>query len=191
MVYLPDIVNQINAALKSRFGKYPTAAYHGLTTSAVTVDGDRTMSFPSIINLGGSVIYDVSFSKKIPMTIYHRALASSFTVGTQGSYGDGDLINDQCTTSMRLVCVGNRIDIAIEPEELAMILVDTLPTGVSAIGVKYMKVYPNSIQYDAQTVFAQEFKNIPFNIGPERFLFSINYTIGGGYFRGCLKNCDC
>lgn len=191
MVYLPDIVNQINVALKSRFGKYPTAVYYGLTTSAVVVDGDRTASFPTIINLGGSVVYDVSFSNKVPLAIYHRALTSSLITAAQGSYGDGNITNDQITTSLRLVCVGNRMDIAIEPEELAMVIVDSLPTGANIQGVKYIKIYPTSIQYDAQTVFASEFKNIPFNIGPERFLFSINYTIGGGYFRGCLKNCDC
>jgi len=102
-----------------------------------------------------------------------------------------DLLNITCSTTVRLVCTGNRADIAVSPEEFAMMICDSLPTGAKATKLKYVKISPNNILYDAQTVFANEFKGLGFNIGPERFLFSIQYTIEGGYIKGCLNTCDC
>lgn len=192
MVYLPDIVDKINTVLKSRFGKYPKAEYHGLTTTAVIVNSETSVSFPSIIGIGGSPVHDISFSTKIPLLIYHRALTTNYSVSaTQKSYGDGELINRVSTTSLRLVCAGIRKQIAVQPEELSAIIADALPTGANTSNIKYMKIYPGTIQYDAQIVFASEFKGIPFNIGPERFLFSLTYTIESGYMNGCFNNCDC
>jgi hypothetical protein len=47
------------------------------------------------------------------------------------------------------------------------------------------------VQYDSRIVFNGEFEKLGYFIGPDRFLFSIQYTISGGYLKGCLNNCDC
>lgn len=190
MVFLPELIDQINTALGFRFKKYPLALYKGLVTQGVINIDNNVVSFPSVISNAG-VAEEVSYDIRYPFIVYHRALVSNFQPGTQKGYGDGDLLNITCSTTVRLVCTGNRADIAVSPEEFAMMICDSLPTGAKATKLKYVKISPNNILYDAQTVFANEFKGLGFNIGPERFLFSIQYTIEGGYIKGCLNTCDC
>jgi hypothetical protein len=192
MVYLPDLVEAINGAIKKRLSKFADAQYYGIATQGIRREGDTMVVFPSVISTDG-IAQTIAYDNKPPFILYHRAYNSSFAyAGTKKSYGDGDLANMKCSTVMRIICTGNRRDINISAEEFALIIADCLPTNMQVDTIpKSITITPSLIQYDSRMVFNGEFEKLAYFIGPDRFLFSIQYSIEGTYLKGCLNNCDC
>jgi hypothetical protein len=194
MVFLHDIVDKLNEVIKGRLSKFARAEFYGIATQAVKPVNGTTVVFPSVISLDG-LSKTIEFNNNPPFILYHRAYNSTFNFAAQRKrYGDGptELVNQECSTVMKIVCTGNRRDIAIIPEEFAMVIADCLPTNAKVEGAtKFLSININNIQYDSRVVFNGEFERLAYFIGADRFLFSIQYTIAGGYIKGCLNTCDC
>ena len=191
MVFLPDIIDSLNGILRNRLSQYPDACYEGNTKPVVKRTEKSLIVYPAAIRLTENA-KTVDFSLGAgPFTVYHRILSTTFRVDTSGGYGDGDIAYRLPSTDIRMIIIGYRDQINTEPENLAAIIADSLPPVANTELIKGITISEQSIAYDAQTVFAQEFKGIPFFIGPEMFMLSITYRVECRYMKGCFNNCNC
>lgn len=195
MVYLNDIVGYINKLIQERLTPYTNSKYYGITYQSVKNEGNSTIVYPFEIDLNAKAA-SVAINMKESFIVYHRLQGSTFTYPTNGSYGDGDTLNINSTTELQVLVMGWRKEINTSPEQLAMIVADTLPgsikeKSINKVGVRQISTQAIGINYDPRAVFNSEYSGIPYFIGPEMFLFSIRYRITGSYLKGCLTNCEC
>lgn len=196
MVYLTEIVDYINVQLRDKLNMYPTARYYPVTNTVIKIKPDNTqISFPAVIDLFGSAD-EIKFDKFSPFSVWHKANTTVFIRNPDKSYGDNQTVGITSTTTMQMVCIGERKQINIKPEQLAFVLSDVLPTYGGNVTIDTQKlanlsITPININYNSLNVFNGEFSNVGYFIGPEMFMFSLNYTIVSNYLQGCADKCIC
>lgn len=195
MVYLNEIVEFVNTVIKERLKAYSNSRYYGITYQAVKNEANTTIIYPSEIDINAKA-GSVAINMKESFIVYHRLTGTSFTYPTSGNYGDGDTHSVSSATDLQVIVMGWRKKLNGTPEQLAMIIADSLPgsikeADINKIGIKQISTQATGINYDPRTIFNAEYTGIPYFIGPEMFLFSIRYRITGSYLKGCLTNCEC
>lgn len=193
MIYLHDIVAFINDTIKSRVTSYPAAVYHGIATYGYKATDQSFITFPTIVGHGKNGAADIGFNTNVPFVAYHRIGLTSFSIVPGKSYGDGEEVAQRSVTEVQMMVRGNRNLINSNPEQLAMVIADSMPSNFNMQGSVRIEgsVVSVGIQYDSRANFNQEYTGVTYNIGPDGFFISIRYRIEGSYLKGCTNKCEC
>jgi hypothetical protein len=189
MAFLDNIVTAINDKVKESLSAFPTAAYYGLAYQLPKKEGDKVQYIPALIDLRGEAKW-LTFDDLRAMNIYHRIVSSAYTQLKQDAYGDG---NDyfQQSYDMDMVVMASRKKVQIQPDALEMAIASNMPTKHKIDGFEYINIASVSANYNARTVFQQEFQNIDYFLKPEHILLSIRYRVELRYRKGCISLCQC
>lgn len=194
MIFLPEIVQFVNEAIKTRLTPYPTARITGLTYPVTMIRGENTqITVPAILyrNDAELIVNDDRF----PFTLFHRAISATNSARESDSYGDGDPRYVTGYAEIELVLVGFRDKIRISPEQFAAVVGDSIPARISMViqelNIPAITINWNSIQFDQRSVWNTVFPGLQYNLSINEFMVSLRYRIEISYMQGCLTTCEC
>jgi hypothetical protein len=189
MAFLDNIVSAINDKVKESLSAFPTASYCGIVYQLPKKEGDKFQYIPALIDLHGDAKW-LTFDDLREMNIYHRIVSSTYSQIKSGSYGDGYDYFQQ-SYDMDMVIMASRKKVHVHPDALEMAIASNMPTKHKIEGFESVNITTVSSNYNARSVFQQEFQNIDYFLKPEHILLSIRYRIELRYRKGCISLCQC
>jgi hypothetical protein len=159
-----SIINGIDDALKERMRRVDclsNSQFFGLVEPIVRKEEDDKW-FPVIIDNQGEDSY-VFVDDDYPVGVYHRLLGKSYTVNQKAGFGDN--VGMILTVELLLLCWGFRNKINATADAMETMIFASLPNTI----------IPVQSDFNRNNVFSGEFKNIPFFLPEEVFLFSMKY----------------
>ena len=189
MKYPDCIVNKIDTA----FGMFPAFSQVLGIAQLVTRTRDaseKTDVWPAVYK-GGDCEY-AGIDDTYPVVTYHRSLKMTLSRQPKGGYGD-DMPDMKMSHAMSLVIFAKKDETICSADSLAMDIQHKFPDQLTGAdlpdGLKTVVININDIVLSETQVFGEEYKNVPFFLGPEHILIKVNYTIESTYRKGCSTNC--
>jgi hypothetical protein len=167
---------------------------------AIAVDVSRQTetgtfeTFPAVMSKDYEA-QEIAPDDTYPITIYHKVLSKTAVNVPAGNYGDSNGKRAELVT-VKMVVIGKYAALQMTAEELEALIVTGLPDQIASVKLlpyklDTMAVAYTSTNFNTAEVFAQEYRGIPLFLAPEDIMFSIQYTIGSTYRKGCFTICDC
>lgn len=184
---LKDIVSKINlelaATLALNTSFFDTLQIYGLAGNAYRKN--TTESYPVIFDKAGEGVY-VGADDVKSLIMYHRCTAMNAGLLAGSGYGDsrGKM---RYIFSMTLVAWFDRFKTQLEPDELAVLLTNSIPNEVQNSTFKNVLVGLGGIVLNTQQVFASEYKNVKYFVKPEQSLISVSYTLESRINQFCFN----
>ncbi len=163
---------------------------YGITKRVVQIvqNGENPISYPAVVDHTNQTqaVIDDNYS----LVTYHR-INTSRVIDTDFSFGDGE--NDQTNeVSMTLVVWADLSRILRSEnyigERIQMLFPYNLRNTTSGVFSQVCEV--DSVSYDSQALFNQEYSGIEYSIHPQHTLFSIDYTLTTHVDTSCLLACQ-
>jgi len=195
MLFLENKITLINQYLKqdalydSRFqpGYFINAIAQ--TAAMQSIEGnDKLQYLPVVYNKQAQEYNYIGLDDTYPIIIYHKHL--------QTTYVDLELNERKETNKMQMVVFGRLDALNLNAETLGALLVTGFPATIKKNDYSNLPIVINSVtltdaQPDAQAVFAKEYRNTAYQLGPQHALLQFGYTIESTYNRKCFDICGC
>lgn len=159
-----NIITGINESLE---GIFKGGKFYGVATLV-----EREAKGQPVVE-GLPVAYDDSY----PMQMYHRL----GNVSIAYTPGYGDTMTTTNTYQVSAIVFNNETITKLKTDEIAMIIQSLLALNNSAT--------LNGIILNSQTVFAQEYKGVPYSLNEYQSLMQINYTVEITFKGNCFDLC--
>lgn len=123
-----------------------------------------------------------------PVIIYHKHI--------QTTYVDVELNERREINKMQMIVFG-RLDILnLDAETLGALVVTGFPNIIKKADYQNLPIEITSVtladaQPDAQAVFAKEYRNTAYQLGPQHALLQFGYSIESTYNKQCFDICGC
>jgi hypothetical protein len=189
MIYLRAIVKEINMAVDAYFATllaFQKRALWNICTSARGEVGGTEVVAPYYFNADGEGIF-VGPDDQFDFIAYHRA-NGLVVFPSQGQFGNG-LQSLGLTASMSMTVFYNQKVICMSPDEIALILMAKIIVPANIENVKGIFINLDSVSFDKETIFASEYRALPYTLSAEQQLLRINYTLEGTFRKDCLNIC--
>lgn len=159
-----NIISAINASLE---GIFKGGKFYGVATLV-----EREGKGQPIIE-GQPVAYDDSYA----LQMYHRLGSVTITYAP----GYGDMMTPTNAYAVTAIVFNNEQITKLKTDEIAMIIQSVLAANDSAT--------LNGVILNSQTVFAQEYKGVPYSMDEYKSLMQINYTVEITFKGNCFNLC--
>jgi hypothetical protein len=185
MTFVDQIVGGLNDILTNLF---PCERRNVLgVAQSVRLDSgkDRSRIVPGVFKAPNDVIY-AGFDDNYALCCYHR-IDTMTPRKVAGGYGDNEKI--LLSHNMQLVVCANTVVVKKDAAEIALNIQFAFPERIKPgePGFDSIAFNVNSINLNAEQVFAAEFKNVPFFLGPEHALLKVQYTIESTMNKRCYE----
>lgn len=169
--HIESINKGINSAIKELNPASGLRAY-GLAES-VSVRGDEDTTFPAIVLPDGECISVCGEADKHDVVLYHRLNDKSYTEDANASIGSHKGYAE--TDDLSLIVFGKREKVSqYKVEEIARKVIASINARTLVRS-----------EFNALQIFANEYAGVTFFLGPEYYLFKINYRITSTYNPRC------
>lgn len=190
LIYIID--NVIDQAIKDNF-YYPNTKFYGLC-EAVTKDGK---TFPARYKGDGE--YDsVDLDDTYGVRIYHKLIVDNHEEDENKGFGIAKEVVE--TYGLRLICYGDMTKVnpstANISYQVSTDIASYLPSILTAVQKANLNIRNGSIKITGKNlkkdeVYSQEFQGLDSRLGPDKFLFAIDYAITIKFLNSCLDDgCD-
>lgn len=188
MPFLSQIVCKINNTLSTTSltaGLIDGIAYQ---VTRKTDAGDQL--FPAIFD-GGLVEKYIGIDDSNSTIVYHRQIRNTYRKNQQipNRYTQ--------TTQMLMVVYGNKNLLQVQtPDALESLIIKSFPTRfepeqlTGLEGLDDVNVSVVGSEMNPATVFAGEYRNVPYRLSPDEIYFSISYTLDIQFDNNCLEECN-
>lgn len=173
---LDNTIEAINNAIVDRLSDIGVSySLFGLCSPVITksFDDEDGRTIPALVDITGEGDYPF-IDDRVPFGAYHRL--SSKNYATVKGYGGGNKDVEVC--DLYMVCWGSSALLNMRAEEVERtILIPSIPAAAKLV----------QTNFDPASVFATEFKGVPFNVPSNLFLFSLRYRIQYVFERNCIN----
>lgn len=199
MPNLDSIVTRINDSMQTngfKSRKFQGSLYLGIADEVKTIDGEDDARVetiePGVIDNDGEVT-DVSYDDNYPLVIFHRVMDLKYEVAPENYGPPGTTMQE--TASMKVVVGGSRSRVQTnENNIIASVALDFpkefTPTVVSTLGMNSCIIEMGQVNPHIYSVWDEHWKGIPCTLGPNIFLFSIDYQVISTYNKNCFNLCE-
>lgn len=195
MLFLENKITLINkyltqdALFDSRFQSGYYINTIAQTAAMQSIEGnDKLQYLPVVYNKQAQEYNYIGLDDTYPIIIYHKHL--------QTTYVDLELNERKETNKMQLIVFGRLDALNLDAETLGAFVVTGFPSTIKKNDYSNLPIVINSVtltdaQPDAQGVFAKEYRNTAYQLGPQHALMQFGYTIESTYNRKCFDICGC
>jgi len=139
--------------------------------------------------------FSVGLDDTFPLIVYHRQTGDARYEKIEAQFGDEN-DNLKRVVPMKMVVFGRRSILGLTPEELETMIILASPTNVSPSDLVGTNVDHAGIEIENsdlvdRNVFGEEYRGIEYPIGPDEFLFKIEYSLAMQFRKHCVNVCDC
>lgn len=193
MLFLENKITLINQHLKqtalfdSRFqsGYFVNTA---AKTAAIQNTEGPASYLPVVYNKPAREYSYIGLNDIYPVILYHKHI--------QTTYVDVELDERKEFNKMQLIVFGRLDYINLDAETLAAMVVAGFPTTVKRSNYANVPILINQITLtdsltDTEAVFAKEYRNTAYQLGPQHALLQFGYTIESTYNKKCFDICGC
>lgn len=195
MLFLENKITLINQYIKqnaladSRFQNGYFADTPAKTAAIQSIEGDGKLRYlPVVYNKQAREYNYIGLDDIYPVILYHKHI--------QTTYVDVDIDERKELNKMLLIVFGRLDYLNLEAETLAALVVSGFPTVIKRANYTNVPILINQITLtdslsDAETVFAREYRNTAYQLGPQHALMQFGYTIESTYNKKCFDICGC
>jgi hypothetical protein len=105
-----------------------------------------------------------------------------------GAYGDGKK-QTALSAPMSMTVFYNEKVICLSPDEMALLLISQIVVPANTESVKGISINLSQVSFDKETIFAREYKALPYTLSAEQQLMRLDYFIEGTFRKDCLIIC--
>ena len=171
---IESINNGIRAALKEQNPTSDVLAY-GLAEAVTMYDTENNSSIPVIVLPEGECFDVYGEADKHDVVLYHRLNDISYSENATESYGNARSHTE--VSDMSLIVYGKRsVFTQFELNRIACYVIASINARTLVRS-----------DFNALQIFANEYPGVTFLLGPEYYLFKINYRITSAQNPRCAK----
>lgn len=195
MLFLENKITLINQYIKqnalsdNRFQNGYFVNTPAKTAAIQSVEGEGKLRYlPVVYNKLTREYNYIGLDDIYPVILYHKHI--------QTTYVDVDIDERKELNKMLLIVFGRLDYLNLEAETLAAMVVSGFPTVIKRADYINVPILLNQITLtdslnDAETVFAREYRNTAYQLGPQHALMQFGYTIESTYNKKCFDICGC
>lgn len=184
---LSQVINLINQSFKNNAIKNADFGFYGITEMIPTVENDRTVFYPNIVNEFGDC-KQINIDNTTSGCVYYRLLNKATTVN---KWQYGDLNKEQTDTfTLNMFVIGNRYKLKKTSSDFIQLLSAWFPDVIKANGKQVGILQFTNTDFNSSSIINSEFANTDYSGMPDVFMFRQDFVFKYTYRKKCLDVCE-